>query len=191
MAVNVDRYTVSSKTLVGQVVPFFLRGRRILRFLAAVCTPLDSVNKSFCEWARDTLVDAAMTSQVVVMKWGLKCKLGKYMLNSADDFYFDTYDRSNYATLYENNAEQDGAPEVKQIYMSENEGEKLGENVARVLIRDRDEITGEGNEILIAAPPHNGRVTDEEYERLIKQCLEKYLVYDVEYKIIISKNSKQ
>lgn len=190
MAVSVQRYVVESKTLVGQLVPFFLRGKRVLQFMAAICSPLDDVNNVFQTWAHDTLIDAATTSQVIVLKWVLKNKLIKYMANADDEFAFDTYDRSNYATLYENQSEQLDYPEVKNIYMPESSGDTtVGDDVERVIIRDKTEIVSESNEVSIMAPPHNLKISDEQYIKKIKQCIESCLVYDIEYKIVISKSN--
>lgn len=190
MAVSVTRYTVNSKTLIGQLVPFFLRGKGIIKFLSAICSPLDDVNKMFQSWAHSTLIDAATTSQVIVLKWSLKNKLNTYLKNADDEFEFDTYDRSNYATLYENQSEQLDYPEVKNIYMPENTKDTLKEDVEQVIIRDKDEIVSESNEVLIIAPPHNSTIGDSQYLQKIRQCIEPYIIYDVEYKIVISKNSK-
>lgn len=189
MAVSVQRYTVNSKTLIGQIVPFFLRGKGMTQFLSAICSPLDSVNKVFQKWARDTLIDAATTSQVIVLKWSLKNMLIDYFKNTNDEFEFDTYDRSNYATLYENQSEQLNYPEVKNIYMPENVKDTLKEGVEQVIIRNKDEIVSESNEVLIIAPPHNSTIGDNQYIQKIRQCLEPYIVYDVEYKIVISKSN--
>lgn len=188
MAINVQRYTADSKTLIGQIVPFFLHGKRMLRFLAAICSPLDSVNKTFRVWARSTLIEAATTSQVIVLKWSIKNKLSEYLLDINAEFEFNTYSRSDYATLYENQSEQQDYPEIKKIYMPENAADtSLSSDVAQIVIRNKNEIISESNEVLIIAPQHNSRISDEQYMKKIKQCVEPYLVYDVEYKIIISK----
>ena len=191
MAVSVQRYVADSKTLLGRIVPFFLRGKRVLKFLAAISSPLDDVNTAFQTWAHDTLIDAVTTSQTIVLKWSLKNKLIKYLANTDDEFTFDTYDRSNYATLYENQSEQLDHPEVKKIYMPESvDDTTVSDDVEKVVIRDKNEIVSESNEVLIMAPAHNSKIGDEEYLKKIKQCIELCLVYDFEYKIVISKSNE-
>lgn len=189
MAINLERYTVNSKTLIGQITPFFLRGKKLLRFLAAISTPLDSVNEAFLTWVRNTLVGAVTTSQVIVLKWSIKSRLKSYMLNVNDEFVFSTYERSNYTTLYENQSEQQNYPEVKQIYMPEDTSDSsVSDDSSKIIIRNREEIASESNEVMVIAPPHNSKISDEEYMRKIRQCIEPYLVYNVEYKIVISRN---
>mgnify|MGYP003181035372 CR=1 FL=1 len=192
MAVSVQKYTVNSKTLLGRLIPFFLRGKRMLQFLSAISSPLDDVNKAFQSWAYNTLVDAATTSQVIVLKWALKNKFGQYFYNEDDEFSIDTYARNDYATLYEDRIEMDGAPEhtIKQVYMPENNADTTlgGEEVKnKVILRDKNEIISESNEVLIAAPMCNKRITEEMYQKMIERYIEQQLVYDVEYKVVISK----
>lgn len=188
MAINVQRYTVSSSTLIGQITPYFLRGRRVIKILCAICSPLDSINRLFQTWAKDTLIDAATTSQIIVLKWSLKSKLGKYFANADDEFQFGTDERSNYTTLYENQSEQLLNSDATQLYMPENAADNsLGSDISQVIIRDKGEIVSESNQILVVAPPHNLKISDSEYLKKIRQYIESALVYGVEYEIIISK----
>lgn len=189
MAVNVDRYSISSSTLIGQIMPFFIHGKRIMHFMAAICSPLDRVNKAFKDWAAKTLVDAATTSQVIVLKWSLKNKLSDYITDENSTFVFFTEGRSNYTTLCEDQHEQSNLTSIKQIYMPESvDDNSLGDDVDKVVLRNREEISDESNVITIVAPQHNSKVTDDEYIQKVKQCVEPYLAYGVDYKIVISSN---
>lgn len=187
MAINVGRYKVSSKTLVGRITPFFLRGNKLTQLLAAICSPLDSVNNAFVKWVRETIINAATTSQVIVLKWSLENRLVKYIKGSGGGFVFDTYAIEGYTTLYEDNAEQLDYPEIKNIYMPEDPNDHSCDTVDTIVIRDKEEIESEENEIVIIAPPHNEKISDEQYIKKIKQCVEPYLVYDIKYNIVISK----
>lgn len=189
MSVNVQRYTVSSKALVGRLVPFFLRGKKVLQFLAAISAPLDSVNITFRKWCRNTLVDAATTSQIIVLKWSMKEKLGQYFANENDNFQFYTYGRAEYTTVYENQSEQSLHSEATNIYMPEDTSDdSITDESAKVVIRDKSEISSESNDLTIIAPAHNSKISDDTYIQKIKQCFEPYLAYDMEYTITINKN---
>ena len=160
----------------------------MLQFLAAICSPLDSVNKVFQTWTQNSLIDAATTSQVIVLKWSIKNRLSKYLLDANAEFEFDTYDRSNYTTLYENQSEQQDYPEIKKIYMPENVSDNsLGEDTSKVIIKNKDEIVSETNEVLIIAPPHNSQISNSQYIKKIRQCVEPYFIYKIKYKITIIK----
>ena len=189
MAINIDRYTVSSKTLVGELMPYFLRGNKLVQFLAAICSPLDSVNKVFQKWCRSTLIEAATTSQIIVLKWSMKERLKQYFENEDDEFQFYTYGRSDYTTIYENQEEQYLHTETTKIYMTEDVSDtSVTDEKSRVIIRDKSELSAESNDLTIVAPAHNSNIGDSAYLKAIKQCFEPYLAYDMEYRIVINKN---
>lgn len=189
MAVNVQKYTVNSKTLVGRLVPFFLRGKKVMQFLAAISAPLDSVNSVFRKWCRETLVDAATTSQIIVLKWSMKEKLGQYFADENSNFQFDTYGRTEYTTVYEDQPEQLLHSEAINIYMPEDVSDaSITDESAKVIIRDKSELSAESNDLTIIAPAHNSKISDDAYIRKIKQCFEPYLAYDMEYTITINKD---
>lgn len=188
MAINIDRYTVESKNLIGKILPFFLRGNKMARFLTAISSPLDKVNEMFQKWVYNTLIDTATTSQVIVLKWSLKIRLQEYLLKQESEFKFDTYERNKYTTLYEDQSEQSNYSDNK-IYMPEDaKDSSIGKEFSQIIIRDKNELTSETNEILIIAPPHNSKISDNLYIKKIRQYIETYLIYNIEYKIVISKN---
>lgn len=188
MAVNTDRYLASSKTLLGALIPFFLRGKRFVQFMTAICQPLDSVNEKFREWCREKLIDAATTSQIIVLKWSMKEKLKQYFLDKNDSFEFYTYGRMEYTTVYENQPEQSLHTNDAQIYMPENASDAtMPTGTEKVVIRDKSELHSESNDLIIIAPAHNSEISDEDYLMKIKQCFEPYLAYDMEYQIQINK----
>lgn len=190
MAVNVSKYKATSKILVGKLTPFFVSGNKVLRFLSAICHPLDTVNTAFLSWAKDTLIDAATTSQVIVMEWSMNQKLGKYFANDDDSFHINTWGRSDYTTVYEDQVEQEKYAGAKDIYMPEQLSDTSVSDAGKeeVVIRNREEITEEGTDIVITAPKHNSSISDDDYTKKIRQCFEPYLAYDMDYTIHINKN---
>lgn len=189
MAINVKKYSVSSASLVGELIPFFMRGRRVLRFLTAICSPLDSVNAEFQKWCKSTLIDAAATSQIIVLKWSMKEKLKDYFIDANASFQFNTYGRSDYTTVYENQSEQNLHSSGTNIYMPENTSDNsIADESSKVVIRNQSELKSESNDLTIVAPAHNSKISDEEYIMKIKQCIEPYLAYDMEYTISINKD---
>lgn len=191
MTINVDRYSADSKTLVCELTPFFLRGKKLLRILAAICAPLDTVNQAFQKWAMNTIVEAATTSQIIVLKWSMKNMLQQYFENENDEFVFYTYGRSDYTTVYETQAEQLFHQGAKKIYMPEDaKDDFVSYKDNRVVIRNREELKNESNDLFIVAPAHNHKISDESYAQKIRQCIEPYLAYDnIEYQITIKNNS--
>lgn len=187
--IDVSRYEASSKTLVGELMPFFLRGKKLMQFMSAICSPLDSVNKAYRSWCRNTLIEAATTAQIITLKWSMKERLKQYFANENDGFQFTTNGRSDYTTVYESQSEQILHTEAVNIYMPEDTSDdSVTTEENKVIIRDKEEISSEDTDLIIVAPAHNDNIDDDTYIKKIKQCFEPYLAYDMEYKIVISKS---
>lgn len=78
------RYYINFDKTVNQLVPHYIGGRKLILFIQAMLSPLRSVNDTFTEWAKETRIEAAMTSQVFPFEWFLNRKLSKYFLNSSE-----------------------------------------------------------------------------------------------------------
>lgn len=183
MAVNTDKYIIESKTLVGELMPYFLRGKKFMLFMTAISSPLDSINKAFREWCRDAIISAVTTSQVIVLKWSMKERLKQYFQNENDDFSFLTPVQSDYITVYENQAEQTAHTDAKAYMPEDTSDSTITDESALAIVRDRGELTLESNELTIVAPIHNSKITDDEYVKIIKQCFEPYLVSSIKYQV--------
>lgn len=75
------RYYINFDKTINQFVPHYLGGRKLILFLQSLIHPLRSVNDSFVEWAKETRIEASMTSQVFKFEWFLNRKFKKYFLN--------------------------------------------------------------------------------------------------------------
>lgn len=72
------RYSINFDKIVNQLVPYYLGGRKLILFLQSCVKPLQSVNDNFAEYAKETRIEAAMTSQVFKLEWFLNRKFKKY-----------------------------------------------------------------------------------------------------------------
>lgn len=75
------RYYINFDKTINQFVPHYLGGRKLILFLQSLIHPLRSVNDSFVEWAKETRIEASMTSQIFKFEWFLNRKFKKYFLN--------------------------------------------------------------------------------------------------------------
>ena len=57
------RYRINFDKTINQLVPYYLGGRRLILYLQALIRPLQQANESFVEYAKETRIEAAMTSQ--------------------------------------------------------------------------------------------------------------------------------
>lgn len=72
-------YRINTDRLINQLVPHYLGGRRIILFLQSCMQPLNSLNKTWKEWADEKRREAAMTSQVILLENYLNHKFNKYL----------------------------------------------------------------------------------------------------------------
>lgn len=78
------RYAINFDKTINQLVPYYLGGRRLILFLQSCIKPLQLINQQFVEYAKETRIEAAMTSQIFKLEWFLNRKFQKYFANPAD-----------------------------------------------------------------------------------------------------------
>jgi hypothetical protein len=76
-------YRINTDRLVNQLVPHYLGGRRIILFLQSLLQPLNTLNKTWKEWADEKRIEAALTSQVIMLEYFLNRKFKKYLTDTS------------------------------------------------------------------------------------------------------------
>ena len=74
-------YRINTDRLVNQLVPHYLGGRRAILFLQSCLQPLNSLNEKWKTWADEKRLEAAMTSQIILLEYYLNHKFNKYLLD--------------------------------------------------------------------------------------------------------------
>lgn len=72
-------YRINTDRLINQLVPHYLGGRRIILFLQSCMQPLNSLNQRWKVWADEKRLEAAMTSQIILLEYYLNHKFNKYL----------------------------------------------------------------------------------------------------------------
>lgn len=72
-------YRINTDRLINQLVPHYLGGRRFILFLQSLMQPLNTLNIRWKEWADEKRIEAAMTSQVIMLEYYLNRKFNKYL----------------------------------------------------------------------------------------------------------------
>lgn len=80
------KYNIDISQTIGQIVPFYARGRKLSLFLEAICSPLDRLHKKWQLWAEERIIEASITSQAMSLTWYLNHKLRKHFVNKSDSF---------------------------------------------------------------------------------------------------------
>lgn len=184
MAVNVSKYRTFSSTLISMLLPFFLKGKKVVRFLSAIASPIDDVNLVFTQWARERIIDAVTTSQPLVLEWALNEHFRHYFKDVSDSFEIIPYGFDHYLAIYENQTELDNTEDADSSWMLDSLADTTEiDTTLQMVIMDKDEVKRENDNFIVVAPPIRNLLSDAEYTRRIKQVIENYLVYPVTYKI--------
>ena len=72
------KYTIDFNKTINQLVPHYLGGRKLILYIQALVSPLQSLNDMFVRWTRETRIEAAMTSQVFKLEYYLNYKFRQY-----------------------------------------------------------------------------------------------------------------
>lgn len=75
------RYFINFDKTINQLVPYYIGGRKLILYLQALISPLRQANDEFVAYAKETRIEAAMTSQIFKFEWYLNHKFSKYFLN--------------------------------------------------------------------------------------------------------------
>lgn len=189
-----DKYAIDNKKLLSRLMPFFVRGRKLFGVLLASISPIESVHQAWREWALARIIESVATSQPIVMRWHLKKMLSPYMANSEDEFEIVYSGATYYIIIFEDETEQVSRKNISNYWVFEDEqdeqdmtGRKIdGVDINHIIYtRDMGE-TGTDDldaQLTIVAPSHISSVSDSNYKRFVKQCVEKYLVYEMDYEI--------
>ena len=78
------RYVVNFDKFVNQIPPPYVKDRKAILLLQSILYPLQQTANKFKDWAIETSVEAAMTSQVFYFEWFLNQKFSKYFKNNSD-----------------------------------------------------------------------------------------------------------
>ncbi len=68
-------------------MPHYLAGRKVILFVQSLVYPLQTLNERFVAFAKEKLIEANMTSQVLYFEWFLNRKLGAYLADPQDRIF--------------------------------------------------------------------------------------------------------
>ena len=75
------RYRINFDKIINQISPHYLSGRKLMLYLQAIMKPMKETNSEFEDWAKETLIEATMTSQIIKLEWYLNRKFRKYFID--------------------------------------------------------------------------------------------------------------
>lgn len=85
--IDIDFTNIDNAKLIGRLLPFWVRGRKLSLFLQALLSPLKYTHTKFQRWALEIYIANHITSQKLSLEWYLKFKLKSHFINENDSFF--------------------------------------------------------------------------------------------------------
>ena len=168
------RYYINFDKTVNQLVPHYIGGRKLILYLQALLKPLQRLNEAFVEWAKETKIEAAMTSQVFKLEWFLNRKFRKYFKDSTDVIAIGTHSYPGIAIYYEN------AEDVEHMFLYAQD-----ENIQSAPLFFHNERTSNSNCSFIVYSPqiNESLISRDSYTAMLAYYINKYKLAGKTYKI--------
>lgn len=183
------RYAINFDRTINQLVPYYLGGRKLILFLQSCIKPLQAVNQSFVEWAKETRIEATMTSQVFKLEWFLNRKFSKYFDDPTQKITIKNGEKIG--TPIFNQSANDIADSEQFIIYEQVEG---SEDTA--VLFHKNELTDENMHSFIVCCPKLWKsessgllkdgIAEGEFISMLSHYVDKYKISGKTYKIIIN-----
>jgi len=171
------RYNINFDKVINQLSPHYLSGRKLILYLQAILKPLQFLNDEFDVWARETKIEATMTSQIFKFEWYLNRKFSKYFLDSTGQILIKNGKRSGVPIYFEsaNVSKSDNL-----LIRYESEGARKS-----AVLNNSGELTEEVEcSFFVYSPPINTKLISQvAYASMLSFYVDRYKISGKTYKI--------
>ena len=173
------RYSIGFDRLVNQLVPHYIGGRRLILYLQALVSPLQALNDAFVEWAKETRIEASMTSQIFKFEWFLNRKFSRYFVDP-DDRIVIIHEKTTGVPLYLQDENVQSSPLYNQNGDSQG---SVSDNTP--FYYSNETIVPVNYSFEVHAPlADDSLITHSEYDRQLRYWIERYRLASKTYNII-------
>lgn len=171
------RYYINFDKTINQLSTYYLSGRKLILYLQALMKPLQDLNISFVEWAKETKIEATMTSQIIKLEWFLNWKFRKYFIDSSNLISIKNGQRLG-VPIYNQSADISKAENL----LLKHESEGVREST---VLNYRDEKTDKNTcSFIVYSPQINSKlISTEEYVAMLTYYVDKYKISGKTYRI--------
>lgn len=175
------RYYINFDRTVNQFVPHYIGGRKLILFLQAILKPLQKLNDDFSEWAKETKIEAMMTSQIFQLEWFLNRKLKKYFKDQYQLISIKNSVRTGTLVYWQEN-DSTGKAELLLKHQSES-------NSKTATFKYHEELVSCNTcSFFVYTPPINSElVSTDEYLAILSFYVDKYKISGKTFEIIFNK----
>lgn len=190
------RYKINFDKVINQLIPYYLGGRRLILFLQSCVKPLQRVNDVFVTYAKETRIEASMTSQIFKLEWFLNRKFRKYFENPSALIVIKNGEKLGQAMYNESASAISDADQFKLWKQTEET-----ESHTDIALYHTDENTvGVSHSFLVCVPKlweqkdsadkPTGQLIDgisvEQFKKMLAYWVDKYKLAGKTYQIIIN-----
>jgi len=181
MILSPEKYQIDNARAICRLLPFWIRGRRMILFLEAVSHPLKKVHDAFKEWAYERLIDATITSQQISLVWFLNHRLRKYFINQGDSFRI-TSDAFSEGEIVYNFSENF----LTGNHYAYDYGEEVEPATENMLLKNFNEGVTYNADIIIIAPDivETEEYGKENYKNEIRRYIDSYITVPDKYEVL-------
>ncbi len=173
------RYSINFDRIVNQLTPHYIGGRKLILFLQSVLSPLQGVNDKFSQWAKETRIEASMTSQVFKFEWFLNRRFSKYFLNPSERISIESAVRLG-AELHWENTQASGVNHQVTRY----EGESSDKKENMVLYYPGENEALNNKSFTVSTPAIDTRkISRADYLAMLSYQIDKYKLSGKTYSI--------
>lgn len=169
------RYFIDFNKTVNQLVPYYIGGRKLILYLQALLHPLRKTNDEFVNYAKETRIEASMTSQIFKFEWYLNHKFQKYF---AENGRITIKNSEVIGTpIYHESANVSSDQDMLIIKEEETD-------ISRQLVLYRsDELTSESNVSFIVTTPKidTKLISEQKYVAMLKYVIDRYRLANKTY----------
>jgi len=172
------RYRINFDKTVNQLVPHYIGGRKLILYLQALVSPLQALNDAFVEWAKETRIEASMTSQIFKFEWFLNRKFKKYFANPNGRITISNGSSLGVPLYWQS----ENMPRTAFYHQNGDEQQAIEDNPAFYYSDER--LTGSGFSFVVHSPrPDTALITQSAYDSQLRYWIDRYRLASKTYNI--------
>lgn len=76
-----QQYKINNLHIINRLLPYYLRGKKIISFLTAVSSPIGKCHSQWLTWAQNEIIKSRIPFQTASVEHTLNTELKKYLIN--------------------------------------------------------------------------------------------------------------
>lgn len=160
------RYYINFDKTINQLVPYYIGGRKLILYLQALMKPLRAINDAFVSYAKETKIEATMTSQKFKFEWYLNRLFSKYFKDGGS-ITISNGSHTGIPIYYEDA----GISDSENLLMYQE-----SEGIVKEALYHQNEKTTENSYSFIVYSPaiDTALITEEKYRAMLSHYVDRY-----------------